>query len=623
MRRSAILLAAISSLLAIPARAAPAAAQHEDQRAPSHRLALQAAADALEADLAERDVPGTILVALDRDGVLLEEGYGYADVEEEAAVDPRSTIFRVASVSKTFTALAALQEVERGGLSLERDIGADLPDGFLDRRVAGDLTLHHLLTHTAGLDRRSYGSRAASPAAVEPLGRHLAHALPPVVRTPGGAFVYDNYGYTLAGHLVEQSSGEDFGAHVARTIFEPLGMTRSSFDLLGQASDLATGYVEGRAIGPEPSHTAPAGRMTTTGADMTRFLTALLREGRIEGRQVLSARVLRRMMQPQHRNAPGLPTAYGYGLWIHERDGGTPRSLRHSGDMRGWSARFEILPDEGLAFFLASNDAEGAGAHAAFAQTLIARLATAPEAEAEGTGPFEPLSDHGAYVGDYLYGGVPSFTFDRFFTLMEGAEEVRLGPEGLLLVDGDPYVEVRPAHFRRLREAAPRLAFAADPLMGGVSLRTASRTYFRSTDPVPPRTQRSAFLLALGVMALSVVYWAAQGLRSIRRGRPPGRPGVRAWAALCALSFLAFLLGMAITTATGSLESGVPATVRAALVLATFGAILALCLPGLCAHAFAHAELSAWRKLHLSVFSLAALTATLVCWHWNAIGLRF
>lgn len=591
---------------------------------PQYLSALQMAAAAIDSNMATFNIPGTVLMAVDRDGIVFEAGYGYANVEAGTLADPGSTLFRIASMSKPFTALAALGEVENGRLTLDRNVGEMLPEGMLDNRTGTDLTLHHLLTHTSGLERRNYGSRARSPGEREPLGEHLARVLPPVVRKPGEALVYSNYGFTLIGYLIERSSGESFNTFVTRTIFEPLGMSHSSFDVRADTPGLATGYVEGRAIDTKPAHTIPAGQMTTTAADMARFMIAVLNDGYWDGRQVLSRSALHKMMQPQFRNAPGLPIAYGYGMWIYDRPNGSLDSAYHRGDMRGWSAMVEFFPTAGLGVFMASNSSDGEEVHSMFMRELLAQLSSTPETEADESGPFERLSDHNTYVGEYLYGGVSEIKFDRFASLMMGAMPVEIGPDGVLLIDRDPYAEVEPGLFRRTSDAHPRLAMVQDPLTGYMTVRTSWRTYFEVKDSIPVGIQRLGLVLSLALMAVSILIWGTQALRwpSRKHGRSQDR-WLKSWATLCGLCYVVFMIGFAISAAMGiDMETGVPWMIVLLLGLASLGAVAAVTMPLVLVRALLIPGISIVVKLHYVLFTVAALVATAVYWHWNVIGMK-
>jgi CubicO group peptidase (beta-lactamase class C family) len=124
------------------------------------------------------DVPGAVLTVV-RDGrVIMNAAFGNSTVTPPAAVDAERTAFRIASVTKVFTALAVLRLVESGRLDLQADVRSTLRDIPIRGDVNGPLTLHQLLTHTAGFDERTLGYFNPPGQAPEPLATHLARAMP-------------------------------------------------------------------------------------------------------------------------------------------------------------------------------------------------------------------------------------------------------------------------------------------------------------------------------------------------------------------------------------------------------------------------------------------------------------
>ena len=184
---------------------------------------------AIVAAMREFSVPGAA-VAVVRDGRVDHlAGYGCANIERGVRVDPRTTVFHIASVSKPFVALAALQLAERGVVDLHADVnrylrGMQVPAGW-----GKPVTLHDLLTHTAGFEESVVGYAARTPADVRPLGEFLAAKLPRRGWPPGDVTAYSNYGYALAGYVVESAAHVPFADYVNNEILQPLGMTRSTF----------------------------------------------------------------------------------------------------------------------------------------------------------------------------------------------------------------------------------------------------------------------------------------------------------------------------------------------------------------------------------------------------------
>jgi len=212
--------------------------------APSDPVELEAFLDGFFASsMGGYHVPGLVFVMVKDGRVFLSKGYGYASLDAGRPVDPETTLFRVASVSKLFTGTAIMQLAEQGKLDLHGDVNNYLKSFQLPETFPEPVTPLHLLAHTAGFDERVFGMEARNREDVRPLGEYLAERMPRRVLPPGDVFSYSNHGVALAGLLVKEISGVPFEKYVKDNILLPLGMNRSSFvltpDLL---PDLAQGY---------------------------------------------------------------------------------------------------------------------------------------------------------------------------------------------------------------------------------------------------------------------------------------------------------------------------------------------------------------------------------------------
>ena len=259
-------------------------AQELPRAAPIDIAAVASFADGFfPEEMARRHIPGAVFVFVSGGKLAIARGFGAAQLEPWRAVDPDRTGFRLASVSKVVTATAALQLVEQGRLDLTRDVNAYLENVHIPAFAGTSVTLHDLLTHTAGFDERLIGVAARHATDLLPLDTYLAQSMPPRFIEPGRVVSYSNHGLSLVGLLVEQASGRSFERYVREDMLEPLGMHRSGF-LTGTApADLAVAYefAGGRhqALSPEYLQLGPAGAFFTTGTDMARFLIAHLRGG--------------------------------------------------------------------------------------------------------------------------------------------------------------------------------------------------------------------------------------------------------------------------------------------------------------------------------------------------------
>ncbi len=164
------------------------------------------------------DVAGAVVVVVKDGNILLQKGYGFADVAERKPVDPERTLFRAGSVSKLFVWTAVMQLVEQGKLDLDADINSYLDLKF-PPRDGKSISLRHLMTHTAGFDEAVRGLIMSNPQDLQPLGDTLKRFLPPLVTTPGSTPAYSNYGTTVAAYIVQRVSGESFDDYIERHIF--------------------------------------------------------------------------------------------------------------------------------------------------------------------------------------------------------------------------------------------------------------------------------------------------------------------------------------------------------------------------------------------------------------------
>lgn len=187
----------------------------------------------------EHDVPG-LAIAIAKEGRLVyARGFGCADVEKKEPVRPDS-LFRIASVSKPITAVAVMQLIERGRLSLDTRMLDVLRPGAAhgqeaDRRLQ-EITVRHLLQHSAGWDRRlSFDPMFRSVQIAKALGVPAPAEPDHIVRfmlgqsldfSPGERSAYSNFGYCVLGRIIERLAGQRYEDYVRRNVLAPLGVKR-------------------------------------------------------------------------------------------------------------------------------------------------------------------------------------------------------------------------------------------------------------------------------------------------------------------------------------------------------------------------------------------------------------
>ncbi|MDO9370199.1 MAG: serine hydrolase domain-containing protein [Sphingopyxis sp.] len=229
------------------------------------------------------DLAGAVIVVVKDGKVLTQRGFGYADAAKRTPVDPARTLFRPGSVSKLFTWTAVMQQVEAGKIDLDADVNTYL-DFKIPLKNGKPVTMRQLMTHTAGFEEHGKLTMFDNPKFQIPLGELVKGGIPNRIYEAGSTPSYSNYGTALAGYIVERVSKMSFDDYVEQRIFQPLGMAQSTFRQplpKAFAPWMATGYRQ-LSTGPykfEIVGPSPAGGLSSTGADMAKFMIAHLNQG--------------------------------------------------------------------------------------------------------------------------------------------------------------------------------------------------------------------------------------------------------------------------------------------------------------------------------------------------------
>lgn len=321
---------------------------------------LAAAIDRVVTNRMARDhIPGAVVTLVHGKKVLFEKGYGFANLEERRPVDPRKTLFRVASVSKVFNAMAALTLVDQGIIDPDEDVRPRLAAGGLelDGAGTGPITLKQLLTHSAGIRELYIPDLTVSkePTRVLSLGLYLQKCSTLRWQNSGETMLYSDHGVSLAGYVIELASQTPFQERVRATVLRPLGMKATGYSVTDkQRRDVAVAYSYSNSIHKpmEFRYTSidPAVGVLTTGSDMTRLMRAHLSGGK----KWVSARTLKLMHEPQYSDDPRLGLWFTCGFWRMMNARNEP-NLFHYGGAFGFVAQVVILPDVDLGVFVAQN----------------------------------------------------------------------------------------------------------------------------------------------------------------------------------------------------------------------------------------------------------------------------
>ena len=365
--------------------------------------AFERIGEALERHLPLTHAAGVALAVTDPDETLGVAVRGFADAASGTPVRPE-TRFMIGSISKSFAAIVALQEVEAGRLDLHASVNEllpwlELPEPF------GPITLHHLLTHTSGL---ATGTEDA------PTGLGAATTLRdlPATFPPGERFWYSNDGYKLVGLALERITGRPIHRLLEERVLAPLEM-RGSVAAITDAvrTDLATGYEPMFTDRPAQlrhplmpatftvSNTAD-GSIVSNVLDMAAYARLLLNRGRGPSGGIVSDEMFERLTTPviEQPDDPGV--WYAYGLDVGEDDHGP--FLAHGGGMVGYTASLAVELGSGLGVVILQNG----GGNKVHLRRHVFEVATAAIRGRQAPEPWIPpeptsIPDAEAFVGRY------------------------------------------------------------------------------------------------------------------------------------------------------------------------------------------------------------------------------
>ncbi len=312
-------------------------------------------------------LPGLVIGIVHDQDVVWSKAYGFANLEKKEPMKT-SSVFRIASHSKLFTAIAIMQLRDAGRLRLDDPIAKHLPWFNIREKVpeAPDITIWHLITHTAGLPRESnspYWTELDFPT-VETVRATVGQQEAPYA--PEMKWKYSNLGLTLAGMIVEQGSGRPYKDYVYGEVLAPLKMTSTSVGIpsADHQRRLVNGY--GRRLPEKPAREVfpfvdarahdPATGLSSTVEDMMRFLSWQMRLRDGYGTEVLEGATLREM-QRVHWLQDDWQSGWGLGFSVtHTRD----RDLvGHGGGYPGYRTQTALSPKEKVGVVVFTNGDDG------------------------------------------------------------------------------------------------------------------------------------------------------------------------------------------------------------------------------------------------------------------------
>jgi len=490
--------------------------------APMPQAELEAFVDGVVGEAMARDhIAGVTVSVVQHGQVLLKKGYGFASLSPARPVDPDRTLFRLGSISKTFTWIALMKDVEAGRIRLEAPLNQFLPEQLWvrDQGFRTPVRVANLLDHSAGFEDRALGHLFENRVSRErPLVTYLRQERPRRVHEPGLISSYSNYGAALAGEAVSYVNQRPFERLAEDEIFVPLRLARTTFRERREAqknlpapmpaslaADVSDGYRwsdEGFQARPYEliGHIAPAGAASSTAGDMARYMAMLLNGGTLDSAVIYNARTAQLLRTPLRRTPPGI-NGWAHGFMVYDLPGGR-RGYGHPGATLSFMSNMVVIPDLGLGVFISANTDTGAPLAMRLPERIVQEFYAPPQPFPR---PGDPAlaQDRGRFQGYYIpsrraYGGL-----ELFVSLLRSGATVRVTPEGRLTVADAEGVrtwapEGDPANGRfAAAVGSGRLAFGVRPGEPANFTTTSNAALFERTD----MWRKPSTLLALAAAA--------------------------------------------------------------------------------------------------------------------------
>ena len=597
-------------------------------------------------------LPGVTVSVVYEGEILLLKGYGYADVEAETPVDPSRTLFRIGSITKTFTGLAVTQMVDRGLLDLDEDVNTYLRDFKIPEAFDTPITLRHLLGHRAGFEDSAVSLFEQNTEDTSALGTYLKEKMRNRVRPTGKSSTYTNYGIALAGYIVERVSGQDIASYMEENIFAPIGMYHTTLrEPLGPGHPqtmrpelealLATGYAKGADGKPvaKPQdlmlQVAPAGAISSTAEDMARYMIARMNDDRVESGRLVSAEMTAYMRERPYNDRP-LILDMGYAMAEGEMDGHAYRW--HNGGGSSFFSDMFMYPGLQFGVFVSTNSNDGGALTSGRIPRLVferffpSKLTTEPP-----TPPADFATRGQKFAGTYLATRRSYTTLEKLLALPQ-AYNVSVDADGYLVVavggQARKYAEIDEGVFQSAeptvaeRNRYSYLYFYEDGT--GVPVRISTTT----SDPIrvgfmeSPSFFYTAFALAL---LLSMTSLAGAWRRA---GRGLDMTPAGAWASRLSVAggfaVLVAAVGLGMTLATvagGNLDPIIfgwpPASLKTAAIASTIIVPVAIAMLALLWKAWQEPGWNTLRRVHYTAFTLALLMLANALNEWNMVGFHY
>jgi CubicO group peptidase (beta-lactamase class C family) len=533
--------------------------------------------------IARGDIPGAVVVVVKDGQVLTEKGYGYSNVAKKTKVDPKLTLFRPGSISKLFTWTALMQQVEQGKVDLNADVNK-----YIDFKIppyeGKPITVLNLMTHTPGFEEAVKNLITLGPKEM-PYDKLLKDWVPARIYAPGTTPAYSNYGASLAGYIVQRTSGEPFDAYLEHHIFTPLGMAHSTFRQplpANLAPLMSEGYIPGqdKPKGFEFVNAGPAGALSATGDDMAKFMIAHLQNGQYNGQQILQPQTA--LLMHSRANTP-FPTGNGMAHGFYETNINGLHVIAHGGDTEAFHSDLHLFLDTGVGIFVSFNSPGKEGTAQPLRDSIFSDFADRyfPEqANAVKVDPNNAKSDAEKLAGVYSTTRGSRTNFLAALDLL-GQEKVSVDKDGNPLIPAAKTLGGQPRKWVHIGPMTWRDADGHDILSANVSDGKATRFSFGELSPIidfdrTPGYRSSGWILpllycSLAILLITGLLWPTRAVVRRKYKAEFGLDRTRLWAyrssRIAAILILALLIGWLVAAQTMLGDLANQATFNSILIL--------------------------------------------------------
>lgn len=383
-------------------------------------------------ELKQKNTPGAVIAVVSGDRVIYQKAFGVANVETTAPMQPEM-LFRLGSTTKMFTAAALLTLAEKNKIKFNEPIGTNVKG--LHPKIAS-ATPHHLLSNSAGF--RDFAATVLSNDDAS-LGNMLRSWKDDVFfAEQGEIYSYSSAGFWLSGFVVEELHGKPYADSMDELVFKQLGMERTTLrPFMAITFPFATGHVVDGGkpviIRPMFNNVAmwPAGSIFSNAKDLSRWVIALMNDGRVDGQQLLSPSLIKQLMG-HHAPVPGeADSFYGYGVTVFKLKG--LEFVGHGGFSRGYGSMVQMVPSRKFAVIVLTNKS-GETMRRSLNKATELSLGLKDDAPEQSTAIAPPTTaEMNEYAGNYSHAPL---TWEVF--IKDGKLNLKLdGKEYLLTKSGD------------------------------------------------------------------------------------------------------------------------------------------------------------------------------------------